>query len=178
MLGEYIIDGFKVAIIIAAMMIGFIALLNLLDRSVLFMLSHADLLLHNTMALSPQTQIIPHLTFTQLLGYLFSPLAMLVGVEPSQAVNAGSIMATKLVSNEFVAMNQLKDATGLNTRTIGVVSVFLVSFANFSSVGVIVGALKALNEKQSTVAARFGLKLLFGATLVSLLSATVTSLFI
>ena len=178
MLGEYIIDGFKVAIIIAAMMIGFIALLNLLDRSVLFTLSHADLLLHNTMALSPQAQIIPHLTFTQLLGYLFSPLAMLVGVEPSQAVNAGSIMATKLVSNEFVAMNQLKDATGLNTRTIGVVSVFLVSFANFSSVGVIVGALKALNEKQSTVAARFGLKLLFGATLVSLLSATVTSVFI
>ncbi|WP_414499611.1 NupC/NupG family nucleoside CNT transporter [Zymobacter sp. IVIA_12111.31 C1] len=183
MLGEYIIDGFKIAIIIAAMMIGYIALLKLLDRSVFFLLSHADMLLHSAFNvdprtyIDPQTHIIPHITFTQILGYLFSPLAMLVGVDVNEAANAGSIMATKLVSNEFTAMLQLQNSGSLSAHTIGVISVFLISFANFSSVGVIVGAIKALNEKQSTVAARFGLKLLFGATLVSLLSATIAGLF-
>lgn len=178
MLGEYIIDGFKVALIIAAMMIGYIALLTLLDRSVFFLLSHADFLLHKVIPVDTQVHLVPHLNFTQLLGYIFSPIAALVGIDISEAVNAGSIMATKLVSNEFAAMAQLKDTHGLTPHTIGVVAVFLISFANFSSVGVIVGAIKALNEKQSTVAARFGIKLLFGATLVSLLSATIAGLFI
>lgn len=184
MLGEYIIDGFKIAIIIAAMMIGYIALLKLLDRSVFFILSHADMLLHYILSVDPRTYVdpqvhlIPHITFTQILGYVFSPLAMLVGVDLNEAANAGSIMATKLVSNEFAAMMQLQNMGTLSPHTIGVISVFLISFANFSSVGVIVGAIKALNEKQSVIAARFGLKLLFGATLVSLLSATIAGLFI
>ncbi|MEC3543922.1 nucleoside transporter C-terminal domain-containing protein, partial [Bacillus thuringiensis] len=50
------------------------------------------------------------------------------------------------------------------------------SFANFSSIGIIAGAVKSLNEKQGNVVARFGLKLLFGATLVSFLSATIVGL--
>lgn len=178
MLGEYIIDGFKIAIIIAAMMIGFIALLTLLDRTVFFLLNNADILLHSMFDIDPGTHIITPMTFTQLLGYVFSPIAMLVGIDLHDAVQAGSIMATKLVSNEFAAIVQLQDAHQLSPHTIGVVSVFLISFANFSSIGVIVGAIKALNEKQSIVAARFGMKLLFGATLVSLLSATIASLFV
>lgn len=160
MLGEYILDGFKVAIIIAAMMIGYTALLALFNHLFEYMCGYS---------------------FQHLLGYVFSPLAMLTGVAPSEAVVAGSIMATKLISNEFVAMQALKELTSaavLSQRTIGIVSVFLVSFANFSSIGVIVGAIKGLHEEQSIVAARFGLKLLYGATLVSLLSATVASIFL
>lgn len=85
-------------------------------------------------------------------------------------------MATKLVTNEFVAMLSLGDASAaLSDRTIGIVSVFLVSFANFSSIGIIAGAVKGLHEKQGNVVARFGLKLLYGATLVSILSAIIVS---
>lgn len=160
MLGEYILDGFKVAVIIAAMMIGYTALLALLN-----------LMFKSACGYS----------FQELLGYLFAPLALLTGIPLAESTQAGSIMATKLVSNEFLAMQnlrQLSDVGALSTRTIGIVSVFLVSFANFSSIGVIVGAIKGLNEKQSIVAARFGMKLLYGATLVSLLSATVASLFL
>jgi nucleoside transport protein len=54
--------------------------------------------------------------------------------------------------------------------------VFLVSFANFSSIGIIAGAVKGLHEKQGNVVARFGLKLLYGATLVSILSAIIVSI--
>ncbi len=53
---------------------------------------------------------------------------------------------------------------------------FLVSFANFSSVGIIAGAVKGLNEEQGNVVSRFGLKLVYGSTLVSVLSASIAAL--
>lgn len=157
MLGEYIMDGFKVAIIVAAMLIGFVALIALINGifSGIFGIS-----------------------FQQLLGYVFAPFAFVMGVQWNEAVEAGSIMATKLVSNEFVAMLELVKHTELSARTIGIVSVFLVSFANFSSIGIISGAVKGLHEKQGNAVARFGLKLLYGATLVSVLSATIAGIFL
>ncbi|PAD35306.1 NupC/NupG family nucleoside CNT transporter [Terribacillus saccharophilus] len=156
MLGEYIMDGFKVAIVVAAMLIGFVALIAMINSifSGIFGISFQD-----------------------LLGYVFSPFAFLMGVPWSEAVDAGSIMATKMVSNEFVAMQILSGGEFvLSDRVIAIVSVFLVSFANFSSIGIIAGAVKGLNEKQGNVVAKFGLKLLYGATLVSFLSATIVGL--
>lgn len=157
MLGEYIMDGFKVAITVAAMLLGFVALIAMING--IF-------------------DIIFGITFQELLGFLFAPFAFVMGVPWNEAVDAGSIMATKLVSNEFVAMLNLANFTDMSERTVGIVSVFLVSFANFSSIGIISGAVKGLNEKQGNVVARFGLKLLYGATLVSVLSATITGLFL
>ncbi|KAB3542508.1 NupC/NupG family nucleoside CNT transporter [Bacillus safensis] len=156
MLGEYIMDGFKVAIVVAAMLIGFVALIAMING--IF------------------TAVIG-VSFQDVLGYVFAPFAFIVGVPWSEAVQAGSIMATKMVSNEFVAMQILSgDAFQFTARTEAIISVFLVSFANFSSIGIIAGAVKGLNEKQGNVVARFGLKLLFGATLVSFLTAGVVGL--
>ncbi|SMP13992.1 nucleoside transport protein [Laceyella tengchongensis] len=157
MLGEYIMDGFKVAFTVAAMLIGFVAIIAMING--IFM-------------------GIVGISFQELLGYVFAPVAFLMGVPWHEAVTAGSIMATKLVSNEFVAMLDLSKQTALSARTVGIVSVFLVSFANFSSIGIIAGAVKGLHEKQGNVVARFGLKLLYGATMVSVLSATVAGLFL
>ncbi|MFC6118995.1 NupC/NupG family nucleoside CNT transporter [Macrococcoides bohemicum] len=164
MLGEYILDGFKVAVIVAAMLIGYIALIAMLNGIV-------D-------AFTPG-----EMNFQTILGYLFAPLAFLTGIAWDDAVRAGSIMATKLVSNEFVAMLDIqsivKGKTGeLSEHAIGIVSVFLVSFANFSSIGIIAGAIKSLNNEQGDVVARFGLKLLYGATLVSFISATIAGFFL
>jgi len=157
MIGEYIMDGFKVAIIVAAMLIGFVALISMINGIFLGIFG---------------------ISFQELLGYLFAPFAFIMGVPMAETVAAGSIMATKLVSNEFVAMLDLGKSTALSPRTVGIVSVFLVSFANFSSVGIIAGAVKGLHEAQGNVVARFGLKLLYGATLVSVLSATIAGLFL
>lgn len=156
MLGEYILDGFKVAIIVAAMLIGFVALIALVNGIFSAVLG---------------------ISFQELLGYVFAPFAFIMGVPWKEAIQAGSIMATKMVSNEFVAMLNLKE-TAMSARTTGIVSVFLVSFANFSSIGIIAGAVKGLHEKQGNVVARFGLKLLYGASLVSVLSAIITGLFL
>lgn len=156
MLGEYIIDGFKVVVIVAAMLIGFVALMT--GVNTLF-----DMILG--------------VSFQEIIGYVFAPFAILMGIPVSESVTAGGIMATKLVTNEFVAMLSLNElASGLSERSIGIISVFLVSFANFSSIGIISGAVKGLHEQQGNVVARMGLKLLYGATLVSILSAIIVSL--
>lgn len=156
MLGEYILDGFKVAIIVGAMLIGFIALMAGFN--------HVFELLFN-------------LSFQTILGYLFAPIALIMGIPFSEAVSAGAIMATKLLTNEFVAMLDLSGGSyHFSERTMGILSVFLVSFANFSSIGIIVGAVKGLNEEKGNAVARFGLKLLYGATLVSILSSIIVSL--
>ncbi|PGV53563.1 NupC/NupG family nucleoside CNT transporter [Bacillus sp. AFS037270] len=156
MLGEYIIDGFKVAVIVGAMLIGFVALMA---------------------AINNIFDLIFHITFQEILGYIFSPIAFIMGIPFSEAVQAGGIMAEKLVTNEFVAMMDLaKIGDSFSPRTLGIISVFLVSFANFSSIGIIAGAVKSLNEKKGNVVAKFGLKLLYGATLVSVLSAVVVSI--
>jgi nucleoside transport protein len=155
-LGEYIMDGFKVAIIVGAMLIGFVALIS--------MINHVF-------------DAIFGVSFQTVLGYVFSPLAFIVGIPAVDMVEAGTIMATKLLSNEFVAMMDLGEISdSLSSRTVGIISVFLVSFANFSSIGIITGAVKGLNEAKGNQVAKFGLKLLYGATLVSLLTATITSI--
>ncbi|PHH46420.1 NupC/NupG family nucleoside CNT transporter [Pluralibacter gergoviae] len=161
MLGEYILAGFKVAVIVAAMLIGFIALiaaLNALFATVTGWFGYS-------------------ISFQGILGYIFWPVAWMMGVPAGEALQVGSIMATKLVSNEFVAMMDLqKVAAELSPRAVGILSIFLVSFANFSSIGIIAGAIKGLNEEQGNVVSRFGLKLVYGSTLVSVLSASIAAL--
>ncbi|MCC8366903.1 NupC/NupG family nucleoside CNT transporter [Xenorhabdus sp. PB61.4] len=156
MLGEYILAGFKVALIVSAMLIGFIALIA---------------------AINAVFDMVFGITFQECLGYVFYPFAWIIGIPADEALKVGSIMATKLVSNEFVAMQGLQEIAGqLSECSKGILSVFLVSFANFSSIGIVAGAIKGLNEKQGNTVARFGLKLLFGSTLVSFLSAAITGL--
>ncbi|WP_274601942.1 nucleoside transporter C-terminal domain-containing protein [Vibrio sp. S11_S32] len=155
MLGEYILTGFKVAVIVAAMLIGFISLIAMINKGF-------------DMAFG--------ISFQDTLGYAFYPIAWLMGIPSHEALQAGSIMATKLVTNEFVAMLALKDqAHELSQLTVGTISVFLVSFANFSSIGIIAGAVKGVNEEKGNMVAKFGLRLLYGATLVSILSAMIAN---
>ncbi|KXO89697.1 nucleoside permease [Tsukamurella pulmonis] len=161
MLGEYILDGAKVALTVAAMLIGFVALLALVNGLFAWVFNGT--------------------TFQDVLGHIFAPLAWLTGVPWSECVQAGQIMATKLVSNEFVAMLSFTPqnpggAVVMSERATAIVQTFLVSFANFSSIGIIAGAAKSLAPSQGDQIAKFGLKLLYGATLVSFLSATVVGL--
>ena len=165
MLGEYILDGFKVAVIVGAMLIGYIAIIALLNGLVSAIFTGIS---GGSITWDFQT----------LIGFVFAPFAFLVGVPWNEAVQAGSIMATKLLSNEFVAMQSLSEVKNMSEHAKGVISVFVVSFANFSSIGIISGAIKSLNNEKGDVVARFGIKLLFGATLVSFISAAIAGIFI
>lgn len=155
MLGEYIMDGAKVALTVAAMLIGFVALIAMLNG--IF------------------AGIFNGTTFQVFLGHIFAPLAFMTGVPWDESVDAGNLMATKLVSNEFVAM---LDFSGFefSERSAAIIQTFLVSFANFSSIGIIAGAVKSLSAERGKDVASFGLKLLYGASLVSFISATIVGL--
>lgn len=161
MLGEYILAGFKVAIIVAR------------DADRLY---RPDRRAERTVCHRDWLVWLQHLLPGHPGLHLLSD-CMGDGVPSSEALQVGSIMATKLVSNEFVAMMDLqKIASTLSPRAEGIISVFLVSFANFSSIGIIAGAVKGLNEEQGNVVSRFGLKLVYGSTLVSVLSASIAAL--
>jgi nucleoside transport protein len=153
MVGESVMDGFKIVIIVAAMLLGFISLMELIN--VIFL-------------------GVFHISFQTVIGYIFAPIAFLIGVPWTEAVQAGGIMATKLVTNEFVAMLSFGEISNqLSDKTIAIVSVYLVSFANFGTVGIISGSIKSISEKQGSYVAKFSLKLLLGATLASVISATI-----
>lgn len=158
MLAEYILVGFKVAIIVCAMLVGFIALMALLNGIFKGILG---------------------ITFQDLLGYVFYPVAWILNIPSADLLVSGQVMGTKIVTNEFVAMMQLKDhMSELDPHTVGVLTVFLISFANFSSIGIIIGAVQAVSKKASMTVAKFSLKILYGATLVSILSSVVVGVFI
>lgn len=153
MIGDSIMDGFKIVIVVAAMLLGFIALMELIN--VIF-------------------QSVFHISFQTVIGYIFAPIAFLMGVPWAEAVQAGGIMATKLITNEFVAMLNFGEiSSNLSDKTIAIVSVYLVSFANFGTVGIVSGSIKSISEKQGNYVSKFALKLLLGATLASVISGTI-----
>ena len=153
MLSEYILDGFKVAIVVCVMIIGFIAFLNLVDE---------------------MFTVIFDISFKDILSYAFYPIAWLLNIHSNEILLASQIMGTKIITNEFVAMQILSTHTkDFSAHTEAVVSVFLVSFANFGSIGIIIGAIQALSKEASVKVAKFSLKILYGAILVSFLSASV-----
>ncbi|MDN4493555.1 NupC/NupG family nucleoside CNT transporter [Ureibacillus aquaedulcis] len=152
------LDGGKVALIVAAMLIAYVGLMAVIDAGFNAVLG---------------------LTFTEILGYVFSPVAWLMGVPSSEILVAGQAMGTKLATNEFVAMLQfVEHIPSLSDKTVGVVSVFLISFANFSSIGIISGSMQAINGEKASAVSKFGLKMLLAATMVSMLTATLVGLFI
>ncbi|QYA48363.1 NupC/NupG family nucleoside CNT transporter [Nosocomiicoccus ampullae] len=159
-LSDYILQGALIAVIVGAMLIAFNALIAILN---------------NLFLAIPGSS----LTFQDILGYILMPLAVIIGVPVAEAHEVGILMATKLVTNEFVAMENLQlIKETLAPRTQAMISVFLVSFANFGSIGIIVGTVKGIHAKSGDLIAKFGLKLVYGASLVSVLSAVIVGLFI
>ena len=156
-LSTYIIDGFKLAITVGAVLIGFVALITFLNNGF-------DALFG--------------VTFIHLIGYIFSPIALFMGVPFNEIVNVGGIMATKLISNEFVAMGLLHDISNtLSPKSQAILSVYLVSFANFGTLGIVSGSIKSISEKSGYCVAKFSLRLLLGATLASVISGTIVGVY-
>lgn len=157
------LDGLKVAGIVAALMIAFIGVMEVVN----YVISAASGAMGHA------------ITLQQIFGYVLAPFAFLMGIPAQDIIPAGGIMGTKIVLNEFVAILDLKGvAATLSPRTVGIVTVFLISFASISQIGAIVGTIRALSEKQGSIVSKFGWKMLFASTLASILSATIAGLFI
>jgi CNT family concentrative nucleoside transporter len=155
-------EGLKVGLNVIAMLIGFIALIALVDLG----LGQIGSLIN-----------MPSLSMNLILGKVFSVFAFAMGV-PSQDVEvAGALMGKKMVVNEFVAyldMVKLKDT--LDPKTIAITSFALCGFANFSSVAIQIGGIGELAPSRRSDLAKLGFKALIAGTLASYLSATLAGL--
>lgn len=124
----------------------------------------------------------PDITLELLLGYVFSPLAFLIGVPWDEAISVGSFIGQKLVVNEFVAYsdytNSLKDGLILSDKSQAIVSFALCGFANLSSIAILLGGLGGIAPSRRAEIARFGLLAVVAGTLSNLMSATIAGLFL
>ncbi len=156
-------EGLKVGLNVVAMLIGFIALIALVD----YILLQLGLGIFG----------MPNLSLNFLLGKLFSIFAWAMGV-PSQDVQAaGALMGTKMVVNEFVAyLDLVKIKSTLDPKTIAITSFALCGFANFSSIAIQVGGISELAPTRRSDLARLGFKALICGTLASYMSATLAGL--
>jgi CNT family concentrative nucleoside transporter len=155
-------EGLKVGMNVIAMLIGFIALIALVD-----------------LGLGQIGQLIslPELSMNLILGKVFSVFAFAMGVPAQDVEVAGALMGKKMVVNEFVAyldMVKLKDT--LDPKTIAITSFALCGFANFSSVAIQIGGIGELAPSRRSDLAKLGFKALIAGTLASYLSATLAGL--
>lgn len=159
-LGDSILGAGRLILIITANVVAFVALAALIDKILG--------LLH------------PWLSLEHLLGIVMFPFAWLLGLNPQDSFQLAQYMGTKIVTNEFVVMGQVMHTIKhMLPHYQAVLTVFLTSFANFSTIGMIIGAFKGLvdREKNDYVSSNVGLMLVSGI-LVSLLSAGFVGLFV
>jgi len=156
-------EGLKVGFNVIAMLIGFIALIALID-SLLFRFGFYII-------------GIDYLSLNFLLGKFFSVFAWAMGVPSKDIQAAGSLMGTKMVVNEFVAyLDLVKIKQTLEPKTIAIVSFALCGFANFSSIAIQVGGIGELAPNRRSDLAKLGFKALICGTLASYMSATLAGL--
>jgi concentrative nucleoside transporter, CNT family len=118
------------------------------------------------------------LTLQVIFGYVFQPLAFILGVSWDEARLAGSFIGQKLVINEFVAyldFVQVKEQLSAHTQVI--VTIALCGFANFSSIAILLGGLGGMAPSRRADIAELGLKALLAATLANLMSAAIAGFF-
>ncbi|MDR6560451.1 MULTISPECIES: nucleoside transporter C-terminal domain-containing protein [unclassified Arcicella] len=156
-------EGLKVGFNVIAMLIGFIALIALIDS----ILWHIGFYVFG----------MPNLSMNFILGNVFSVFAWAMGVPSKDTQVAGALMGTKMVVNEFVAyLDLVKIKSTLDAKTLAITSFALCGFANFSSVAIQIGGIGELAPERRTDLAKLGFKALICGTLASYLSATLAGL--
>jgi len=126
--------------------------------------------------------VYPWLSLEHILGIIMFPFAWLMGLNVHDAFGFAQYMGTKLVTNEFVVMGKISSTINTNAFSPhyrAILTVFLTSFANFSTTGMIIGCFKGIVDRENNelISKNVGYMLLSGI-LVSLLSAGIVGLFV
>src|SRR3989475_790226 len=112
-----------------------------------------------------------------VFGWVFAPVAWLIGVPWHDAAKIGNLLGTRMVINEFVAFGQLGPLKGsLDPRTFAIATFALCGFANFSSIGIQIGGIGALAPEQRSQLARFGIRAMLAGTMANLMSASIVGI--
>ncbi len=157
-------DGLQLALNVGAMLITFIALLALLNAIMGG--------IHNWphMAWFPES-------LQTIFGWLFAPVAWLIGISWHDAPKIGNLLGTRMVINEFVAFSQLGPMKStLDPRSFMIATFALCGFANFSSIGIQIGGIGALAPNRRNDLAKFGIRAMLAGTMANLMSASIVGL--
>lgn len=171
-------DGLKVSLNVLAMLIGFIALIAMVDA----ILGFAGRGLAQTgLSLNAIGIDVANLSLKSILGAFFSLFAFVMGVPWAESNAVGGLLGTKMVINEFVAYSDLSammKSGALSAKAITIVSFALCGFANFSSIAIQVGGIGELAPDRRTDLARLGIKALICGTMASYMSASMAGILI
>ena len=161
-LGNGATEGMKLALNIAAMLIAFLSVLALVNW-ILGLISLGDTIL----------------TIELILGYVFMPLAFLMGAPWSEAQILGTLMGQKLVLTEFIAYGNLASMSDqLSIRTATIAAYALCGFANFASIGIQLGGIGSIAPERKKDLAKLVTKAMIGGALASWLTATIAGILI
>jgi len=167
-------EGLRIGLNVIAMLLGFIALIALLDY---ILGSIGGLLVAAGVDLSGVGINIGALSMKSILGALFAGFAWAMGVPSQDIFAAGSLMGTKMVLNEFVAYLDLTALKAtLHPKSFLIASFALCGFANFSSIAIQIGGIGELAPTRRSDLAKLGFRALLCGTLASYLSATLAGL--
>ena len=162
-------SGMQLALNVGAMLIAFVALIALINGMLGGIGGWVGM---------------PDLSLGMIFGWVFRPLAWVLGVPWGEAGVAGQMIGTKLAINEFVGYMEFApyltpDAPmQLADKTKAIITFALCGFANFSSIAILIGGLGGLAPNRRGDIARLGLKAVIAGSLANLLSATIAGLFI
>lgn len=159
-------EGLHLALNVGAMLLAFIALVALLNSllGTLGGLVGAD-----------------YLSIEWILGMIFAPLAVLMGVPIGDMIQAGNLLGQKIVINEFFAyasLSTLIQEAALEERTVVILTYALCGFANFASIGIQIGGIGTLAPNRRSDIARYGIKALISGSLAAFLTATIAGILI
>lgn len=158
------LDGLQLLLNIVALLIVLVALVTLVNAA---------------LALLPHWGGAP-VTLERLLGYLMAPLVWLAGVPWSEAQTAGALMGTKTVLNEFIAYHELArlPAEALSERSRLIMTYCLCGFANFGSLGILIGGMAAMAPERREEIVALGLRSILSGTLATLMVGAVVGMFV
>jgi len=166
-------DGLKLALNVATMLLVFVSLIALLNYLLSDVIGfHTGL---NELIVSEKG-----LTLEYILGIIFAPIAWIMGISSDEIMQAGQLLGEKTVINEFyayVSMEGLISSGALsNERNIIILTYALCGFANFGSIGIMIGAISALEPSRKTDVAKLVLRALLGGTLACFMTAVIAGL--
>ncbi|OAN18126.1 transporter [Photobacterium jeanii] len=157
-LADGAMSGLRIAVAVGATLLAFISVIALLN----------GLLGHVGDALG-----IP-LSFELILGYVFAPVAFLIGVPWNEAITAGSLIGNKVIVNEFVAFIQLMEVKDqLSAHSQAIITFALCGFANISTMAMLIGGLGSLVPERRTFISTYGFRAIAAGVLANLMSAAI-----
>jgi CNT family concentrative nucleoside transporter len=158
------IDGGKLAMNVAIMLISFLALVALLDMVLTW--------IHGGIPFVPGS-------LGQILGYLFAPVAWLIGVPWHDCLAIGNLLGTRMALNEVIAYIDLgKLKATLDPRSFTIATFALCGFANLGSIGMQIGGIGALVPERRNDLAKLGVRAMLAGTMANLISASIAGMFL